>query len=54
MLSHRPDQSKIAQSKLLGTEDGKRLDSAPESQTSDRNTALEAVGAVNGAKVGGG
>jgi hypothetical protein len=48
-----PDQSAIAQSKLLAS-DNERMDSAPESQTSDRYTALEAVGAINGAKVGGG
>jgi len=45
---------KATQSKLLGTEDGKRLDSAPESQTIGRNTALKAVGALNGTEVGGG
>jgi hypothetical protein len=43
------DQSKIEQSKLLEVEDGKRLDSAAESKTINRNTALEAVGALNGA-----
>ena len=48
-----PDQSAIAQSKLLGTEDGKRLDNAAENQTSESNTALEAVGPLNRAKVGG-
>jgi hypothetical protein len=48
------DQSKIAQSKLLDPTGGKRLDSASESQTGNRNTALEAVGAVNGSKIGSG
>jgi hypothetical protein len=48
-LSDRP---KIAQSKLLGADNGKRLDSRPESQTSGRDTLLETVGALNGAKVG--
>jgi hypothetical protein len=48
------DQANIAQSKLLGSEDGKLLDGAPEIETSGRNTALEAVETLNGAKVTGG
>ena len=48
------DQSKIAQNKLLDPTDGKRLDRGAAGEASDGHSALEAVGTVNGTKVGGG
>jgi len=48
----RAGKSQFAQSRLLGKDNGERLDTGAQSAASEANQDLETVGAVNGSKDG--